>query len=134
MPRWAYFIFSLTLIAVLSCDQLTPPQPTTTVVKEDNKIFIVDATNKKWDITNAVVKYNFKPEVFAHGLGPNAIRPINNLQMLSPGDPGYSGSANTNRVIGTSLNNDVRAYPLHVLINHEIANEAFGSTHVAVAY
>jgi len=104
------------------------------VIKEDGKIFIVDKTKKAWDITHAVHNYGFEAESFQYGLGPYAIQPILNPQMLSAGESGYPSSNETFLVIGTNLNGDTRAYPLSVLGRHEVTDEKFGNDYVAVAY
>jgi hypothetical protein len=54
--------------------------------------------------------------------------------MVERGEAGFPSDNNETRVIGTELNGDVRAYPLSVLNNHEVADEKFDSTYVAVAY
>ncbi len=128
------FIFLALTITIISCDALSPQEETAAVVREDDKIFIVDRTNKKWDVTHAVNEYGFRAESFQFGLGPNAIRPINNPQMISPGEPGYPSSSSTSQIIGTTLYNSTRAYPLNVLSSHEIVNETFAQRPVAVAY
>jgi len=113
-------------------------EPDTTIIDNDSskndRIFIVDRTGKKWDVTHAVKKYNFTPENFQYGLGPNAIKPILDPQMISPGDRGYPGSGDNLIVIGVILNGESRAYPLEVLYSHEIVDEKFGDMHVAVAF
>jgi uncharacterized protein DUF3179 len=127
---------ALSIILFLqSCELLSPEtnQPVD-IVRENGNIFIVDRTNKEWDVTHAVNVYGFKPESFQYGLGPRAIQPINNPQMLSSGQSGYPGSNNTNQIIGTTLKNDTRAYPLNVLSQHEMVNEKFGTAYVGVAY
>jgi hypothetical protein len=104
------------------------------VIKENDRIFIEDRTGKRWDVTHAENKYGLKAERFQFGLGPNAIPPILNPEFLSPGEVGYPASDQTFLVIGTALNNDPRAYSISDLTRHEVADEQFGSTHVAVAY
>lgn len=104
------------------------------VLEEGEKIFIVDETGKKWDITHAVKKYGFKPKKFDYGFGPFSIKPILNPKMLSPGDAGYPSADATFIVIGTRLAGEARAYPLSVMRRHEIADEVFGDQYVAVAY
>lgn len=121
-------------VFLYSCEVLQPEAPGAEVFRQDGKIFIMDQVGKTWDITHAVEKYGFDPAVFRHGLGPNAIRPIQNPQMLRPGDPGYPGSNNNGVVLGAIIRGDSRAYPLNVMIHHEIANESFGAIHVSVAY
>ena len=54
--------------------------------------------------------------------------------MLFKGQNGYPSPDQTFTVLGTEINGNSRAYPLDVLIRHEIANERFTSTYVAVAY
>ena len=100
---------------------------------EEENIYIIDRTGKQWDITHAVKVYNFVPEDFQFGLGPFAITPIINPEMLSPGDPGFPAPDAT-RVIGTTINGDIRAYPLETLVFHEIVDENFEDIHVAVAF
>jgi hypothetical protein len=126
-------IFILLTFVIFSCDTFAPEEDTE-VVREDEKIYIVDRTNKKWDVTHAVEVYNFKAESFDHGLGPRAITPINNPEMISPGESGYPGSNETTQIIGTTLYNSTRAYPLNVLSRHEIVNEEFAGQPVAVGY
>jgi hypothetical protein len=104
------------------------------VISENDKIFIVDRTGKRWDVTHAENNYGLKAELFQFGLGPNAIQPILNPKFVSPGDPGYPASTQTFLVIGTALNNDPRAYSISDLTRHEVADERFDSTYVAVAY
>ena len=126
-------IFILLILTIFSCDTLSP-QEDIKVVKEDDKIYIVDRTNKKWDVTHAVNVYNFNAGSFQFGLGPFAIQPINNPDMISPGESGYPSNSSTSQVIGTFLYNHTRAYPLDVLSRHEIVNETFSGRPVAVGY
>ena len=72
-----------------------------------------------------------RPSSFQCGLGPYAIPPIMDPQMLSPGDPGYPASHETFPVLGVSLNGFTRAYPISAMSRHEIANERFGDDYVA---
>jgi hypothetical protein len=104
------------------------------VIRRDNKVFIEDRTGKNWDVTHAQAKYGFVPEEFQFGLGPFAIPPILNPKMVEQGEFGYPGNNDNSQVIGTTLNGDTRAYPLDVLSRHEVADERFDNTFVAVAY
>ena len=136
MSKKIKLYITIIMIIVLgnSCTLTDPQAAGGEVIRQDGKIFVKDQTGKMWDITHAVENYGFDPNVFRHGLGPNAIRPIQNPKMLRSGDPGYPSSNGEMVVLGTKLSGDSRAYPLSVLIRHEIANETFGNTHVAVAY
>jgi len=104
------------------------------VVHRGNDILIRDNTGKEWDVTHAVEKYGFVATQFQYGLGPFAIRPILEPEMVGPGESGYPSKNNDLLVIGTTLNKESRAYPLDVLNRHEIADEIFGEQYVAVAY
>lgn len=116
-----------------SCsDSVTINEPE--VQNTDGKIFIVDNTGKRWDVTHAVQNYGFNANQFQFGLGPFAITPILTPQHISPEEPGYPPDSDMQLVIGTTLNDDTRAYPINVLTSHEIVDESFGDTHVAVAY
>ncbi len=131
------YILATLLIFILlfnSCELTNPGNETATVVRQGDKVYIIDRTEKKWDVTHAVDEYNFNANAFQYGLGPFAIQPIQNPQMISPGEAGYPDNNNTTQIIGTTLNNDTRAYPLNILSRHEMVNEKFGNLHVAVGY
>lgn len=106
---------------------ITGPPPSEPVV-------IVDRTGKQWDISHAVRNYGFNENGFQFGLGPDAIRPINDFEMVSAGEPGFPSANQNFLVIGTEINDDRRAYPIYILKTNEIVNEFFDTTHVAVAY
>jgi hypothetical protein len=122
------------MISLVSCSSTTITEQEAEVVTEDNRIFIVDQTGKKWDVTEAVRTYRFVASQFEFGLGPNAIRPIIDPEMLSPGDGGYGPADKTDYVIGTTLEGESRAYPINVLNLHEVVDDAFGDVHVAVGW
>ena len=137
------FIFSLLLVIILiiSCQEtntVTNEEPTDVIFKPDssdtNRIFIRDHTGIEWDVTHAVNTYGFDAERFQFGLGPYAIKPILSPEFLSPGDAGYNSVREFETVIGTVINDDARAYPLSILSRHEIVNEKFDRTYVAVGY
>jgi len=85
-------------------------------------------------VTHAWEQYGFVPEEFQFGLGPFAIPPIMDPEMLMPGDPGYPGDSASFLVLGVFLNGAARAYPIPIMSQHEVAEERFGDTYVAVAY
>ena len=121
----------------IGCNSSTDPidpEPQVQTGNNNEEIYIVDRTGRKWDITHAVNKYGFKPGRFQFGLGPFAIPPIEEPEFFVPGDPGYPREDETFLVIGTTIHNDSRAYPIFVLKSHEIVDEVFDSTYVAVAY
>ena len=73
-----------------------------------------------------------KPDKFQYGLGPNAIPPINNPKFLSPGDKDYPSDNATFLVLGITIEGESRTYPMSVLGQHEVVNDWFGNTPVAV--
>jgi hypothetical protein len=115
---------------VTSSGDIAPPL----VIADTNQIFIVDNSGKQWNITHAVNKYGFSAGKFQFGLGPNAIPPIINPEMLTPGDPGYPSAENEQRMIGAVFNNDARAYSLNVLLSHEIVDDKIDNKYVAIGF
>jgi len=133
--------FFLVLLLIISCQETntqTDGEPTEVIFEPDssdsNRILIRDRTGKKWDITHAVNAYGFDPKRFQHGLGPFAITPIRDPRFLSPGDSGYDSVDENEIVIGVFLYGIVKAYPLKILKSHEIVDEKFALSHVAVGY
>jgi len=100
----------------------------------DQKIYITDRTGKKWDVTHAMANYGFDTKNFQYGLGPYAITPINNPEMLSPGEPGYPADNSGEAIIGLNIDGDARAYPIRILSRHEVVNDRVGGKDVAVVY
>lgn len=126
------------LVAALSlaagCKSVTEQEPRAEVVREGGAIFIVDQTGKRWDVTHAVNRYGFVPEEFQFGLGPNAIKPINNPQMIAAGQPGYPPADRDFLVIGAAIAGESRAYRVSDLTPHEIVNESFAGTPALVGW
>jgi hypothetical protein len=128
------FIFIIALMTSVGCDLVNSNNDEAEVIRTGDQIFIRDRTGKEWNVTHAVNNYGFVPENFQFGLGPFAIPPILNPQMVEKGENGYPSDNSESLIIGFTLNGDTRAYPLNVLNSHEVADERFDSTYVAVAY
>jgi len=123
---------SISTTVILNCSNSSP-----TKIKDsysEDKIYIVDRTGKKWDITHAVKEYGMDRDKFNYGLGPNAIPPILNPQFLAPGDDGYPPSSQTFRVVGTTVSGESRAYRVSDLSCREVVDDQFGATPVVVTY
>ena len=118
--------------ACSSVDIAEIPEPE--VIEEGDQIFIVDQTGKQWNITHAVKTYAMRATSWQYGLGPNAIRPVLEPTFLSPGDLGYPSDDASDIIIGTTINGDSRAYKINDLNAHEVVDETFGETHVAVGW
>ena len=97
-------------------------------------VYITDRTGKAWEISHAVNEYGMLPENFNYGLGPNAIRPINDPEMLEKGEAGYPVDDLRLGVLGVSMNGDSRAYPLHILSSHEVVNDIVGEVPIAAVF
>ncbi len=123
-----------TLLLLTACGDLLSSTPGPVAVsRSDDTVVIVDQTGKRWDVGHGRT-YGLSPSKYQFGLGPFAIAPIQNPQMLGPDDPGYPDPRQTFRMMGVALNGSVRAYPLGIMSRHEVANEVFGDAHVSVAY
>jgi len=144
MKRIKYFlfcIFSFVLLSHSACttDDETRVQSMTVPDTSDStgsseKNYLEDRTGKRWDITHAVQEYGMDPENFRYGLGPDAIRPINNPDFLVAGQQGFPVASGTFSVIGVNFHGEPRAYPIGVLRNHEVINDRVGSTHFSAVY
>jgi hypothetical protein len=133
----------LMIIFILSCserststfsDDLALVETVDDTTGDGNKIYIVDRSDKRWDVSHAVNHYGFDPEQFRHGLGPFSIKPLLDPQLISPGESDYPGPNNISIVIGTTINGESRAYPLSTVVAFEIVDEQFDSIFVAVGY
>ena len=131
-PPIALALFVTAGLPACGGDVSTSSVPSAIVDPEDSA-FIIDGTGKRWDVGHGS-QYGLDPRGYEAGLGPFAIRPIRNPQMLGPGDEGYPSAASPFPILGVFLNGFARAYPLAVMYNHEVANEVFGETHVAVTF
>jgi len=135
MLKMSIFLAGFLIIVFNACEKDdSSVQPGANGDGDEERIVIVDNTGKEWDITHAVNHYDFQKSNFNFGLGPNAIQPINNPDMLAPGDDGYPDESSSRRVMGVEINGDARAYPVSVLSRREVVNEFIGDSHVAVAY
>jgi hypothetical protein len=99
------------------------------VIRQDNRVFIVDRTGERWDVTQAA-SIGFDPHGFQFGIGRNAIRPLDeshlqdNPLVLDPGE----------RFIGVENASEAHAYVIRKLTRHEIANTRIGDQPIAAAY
>jgi hypothetical protein len=103
-------------------------------LQQGGRAVITDRTGKSWDVTHAQ-QYGLVPDGYQYGLGPYAILPLMDPQMLTPEDQGYPDDFAEFAVLGASINGFTRAYPTwSVMSSFEVANEQFGDAHVAVAF
>ena len=125
----------LFIVLVMSCAKTNTSEPSSgDIITEDGKIYIVDNTMKRWDITHASNNYKMLPEEFNYGLGPNAIKPINSPNKLIEGESGYPLDSSTEPIIGVVLHDEARAYAVRALAGTEAVNDRIGITYVAVVH
>jgi hypothetical protein len=99
------------------------------VIKEDERIYIVDRTGERWDVTQAV-SLGFDPDGFDFGLGKNAFTPLDD-SLLTNNTADVPRSA---RVIGVADGSGAKAYTISRLMGHEISNSSIGKDPVAVSF
>ncbi len=122
-------------VLLFGCDGQDSDNPVSNGNNTEGDTYIItDRTGKEWDVTHAVEKYGFRTNSFQFGLGPDAIKPINNPVMISQDEPGYPGDNSTEPVIGLEIDGDERAYSIQVLTRHEVVNDRVGEKDVAVVY
>lgn len=70
-------------------------------------------------------------QIVSGGPPRDGIPSIDNPKFVSTEDAGLQDS---DLVLGLNINGDIRAYPLNILVWHEIVNDEVGGTPVAVTY
>lgn len=135
------FVLSVSFMALQACEEDEGPRVITEATPDtsdssgtQNKLYIVDQTGKRWDITHAVENYGMNSKHFRFGLGPNAIRPINNPEFIVSGEEEFPASTGTFPILGVNFNGDPRAYPLRVLNSHEVVNDQSGTLYFAAVF
>jgi hypothetical protein len=99
------------------------------VLEKDGRIYIIDQTGDKWDITHAK-SIGFEPGNFQYGIGRHAFKPLGEGDWLS----GPWKDALDFRVIGIASDTDAHAYAVDRLARHETANTVLASRAVLAAY
>jgi hypothetical protein len=122
--RIVLLIIAVALVAVIPSVAMSAP-----VVTEGGKVYIVDRTGERWNVTQAE-SLGFKPEKFQYGLGRDAFRTLDD--SLLTGDT--SSVRPDLRIIGISEGDEAKAYSVRRLSRHEVSNSLLGEDPVAVAY
>jgi len=99
------------------------------VLKDAEKIYIVDRTGERWDVTQAV-SLGFDPDGFEFGLGKDAFTPLDDSLLTKD----TSDVSNNMRVIGLTDGSSAQAYTIERLWAHEVSNSDIGNGPVAVTY
>ena len=98
------------------------------VTRERDKMYIVDKTGEKWDVTQAK-SIGFDPHRFQYGIGKNAFTTLNDSHLKDK-----ASSSRDYRVIGIANSSESQAYSFSKLRSHEVANTTLGSRPIAVGY
>ena len=117
------------VVAVIACSiSFVKAGLAASVVREQGKVYIVDQTGARWDVTQAET-IGFKPEKFQYGMGRNYFTPLDDSNLSDKPDENSKL-----RVIGIAEGSEAKAYSVPKLSRHEIANSRIGSKPVAVGY
>jgi hypothetical protein len=122
-------VLLLLLILLVSFLWIARNQAFTRVVREEGKVYIVDQTGERWDVTQAE-SIGFKPDGFQYGIGRNAFTPLDDSYLKDRSED-VPGSL---RVLGVSEDSEAKAYSIDRLYRHEIANSKIGSNPIAVGF
>ena len=98
------------------------------------KIIVKDVHGNEYDFAYAVYFYDFDLDLLSTGAGPDARPPIIDPEMIDPVQPGYPPDLATNRIVGTRVGNEARAYAITDIMRNEVVDDHFGTTPVTVAY
>ena len=99
------------------------------VLREADKIYIVDQTGERWDVTQAKA-LGFDPHRFQYGIGKDAFTPLDESHLS---DDTFFISKGL-RVIGVTGGTEAHAYSVPKLRSHEIANTTIDSKPIVVGY
>ena len=99
------------------------------VLKDAERIYIVDRTGEPWDVTQAV-SLGFDPDGFEFGLGKDAFTPLNDSLLTED----TSNVSDNMRVIGLTDGSSAQAYTIQRLWAHEVSNSNIGNDPVAVSF
>jgi hypothetical protein len=72
-------------------------------------------------------------QIVSGGPPPDGIPSIDSPLFIST-DEGNKFLADSDKVVGININGDIRAYPLQILVWHEIVNDKIGGVPVAITY
>ena len=127
-------VFSVFCCAVVSLLAACEFSDTSVDEKPIDRVYIVDQSGKRWDITQAVVRYGFERSGFKFGLGPFTLTPLMSPPAAAPGDSAYPADTDAFSVIGVSRHGAHRAYKLDDLLDVEVVDDTLGGVPLAVVH
>lgn len=123
--RWLFLLVLLAFATMV----LVAQSSGTPAVREGAKVFIVDQTGERWDITQAV-SIGFDPRYFEFGIGRNAFNPLDESNWATTPVEKHSRML----VIGVAGNGYAHSYSVAKLWSHETANTFLGTQPVVAGY
>ena len=121
--------FSFFILFLCLAYFLTSGTAFSSVLRESDKVYIVDRTGERWDVTQAK-SIGFDPHRFQYGIGREAFTPLDESYLS---DDTFFVSRGL-RVIGVTGGTEAHAYSVPKLRRHEIANTTIDSKPIAVGY
>ena len=99
-------------------------------------VIIATTTSKHAAEAQQATQHNIVPldQIVSGGPPPDGIPSIDNPKFVSVQEAGNNFLADSDLVLGLNINGDIRAYPLQILVWHEIVNDKVGGVLVAVTY
>jgi hypothetical protein len=99
-------------------------------------VIIATTTSKHAAEVQQATQHNIVPldQIVSGGPPPDGIPSIDNPKFVSVQEAGNNFLADSDLVLGLNINGDIRAYPLQILVWHEIVNDKVGGVPVAVTY
>ncbi len=119
-----FFIVKICLIVLI-----IPTLVFSAVIREGGKVYIVDQTGDRWDVTQAE-SIGFKPSGFQYGMGRNYFEPLDDSDLSDD----IKDTPLNLRVLGVADSSESKAFSINKLSRHEIANSQIGSEPIAVGY
>ena len=109
--------------------QCTSHKGDAVVVRENARVYIVDRTGERWDVSEAEIA-GFNAEGFQYGLGRDALTPLDSGALTNAA----SGPEPFVRVIGMASGDEASAFSVATLREHEVLNATLAGKPVAVGY
>jgi hypothetical protein len=121
-------ILSVIIVAISTTFNISPPFSITTEGNVNSAAIAVEEEKKS--STSSIVPPD---QIVSGGPPPDGIPSIDNPKFISLQEADKP-LEDSELVLGLNINGDIRAYPLQILVWHEIVNDNVGGLPVAVTY
>ncbi len=100
------------------------------VIEKDGKSWLWGGSeNEHFDITNLTLN----PEQFHYGIGREQFPALTDPQFVTT-DEANAWLPDEARILGVKVNNQVKVYPIDLLIRHEVVNDTIAGHPIAACY